>query len=87
MNDIIKRDMSIKLHGFMNFHSQYLKNLKSPVRRRFELKIWHKYTTRQSLGVPSPLCIVELSWQIHIEWQSKHNYIYVIYKRPKHVVG
>jgi len=32
-----------------------------------------------SLGVPSPLCILELSGQIHIEWQSKHNYVYVIY--------
>ena len=41
----------------------------------------------QSLGVPSPLCILELSSQIHIKWQSKHNYVYVIYKRPKHVVG
>jgi len=33
-----------------------------------------------SLGVPSPLCILELSRQIHIECQSKHSYIYVIYK-------
>jgi len=27
-----------------------------------------------SLGVPSPLCILELSWQIHIEWQSKQGF-------------
>jgi len=47
MNDIIKRDVSIKLHGFIHFYSQYLKNLKSPVRSHFELKIWHKYTTRR----------------------------------------
>lgn len=47
MNDIVKRDVSIKVHGFKHFRSQYPKNLKSPVRSRFELKIWHKYTTRQ----------------------------------------
>ena len=35
----------------------------------------------ESLGVPSPLCILELSRSIHIEYGSqKHNYIYVIYK-------
>ena len=34
-------------------------------------------SNRQTLGVPSPLCILELSRQIHIEWQSKHNYIVV----------
>ena len=33
----------------------------------------------KSLGVPSPLCILQLIRQIHIEWQSKHNYVYVIY--------
>ena len=37
-------------------------------------------TEIQSLGVPSPLCILELSRQIHIECQSKYNYVYVIYK-------
>ena len=39
----------------------------------------------QSLGVTSPLCILELSRQIHTECQSKHNYIYVIYKVLVHV--
>ena len=34
----------------------------------------------QYLLVPSPLCILELSRPIHTELQSKHNYIYVIYK-------
>ena len=34
----------------------------------------------ETLGVQSPLCFLELNWQIHIEWQSKHNYINVIYK-------
>ena len=28
----------------------------------------------------SPLCILELSRQIHREWQPKYSYIYVIYK-------
>ena len=32
------------------------------------------------LGVPSPLCILQVIRQIHIEWQSKHNYVYVIYR-------
>jgi hypothetical protein len=38
MNDILKRDVSIKLHGFIHCRSQYRKNLKSPVRSRFEIK-------------------------------------------------
>ena len=55
------------------------------MQENFELlweDIWTaiKETLCSALGVPSPLCILELSWQIHIEWQSKHNYIYVIYK-------
>ena len=33
-----------------------------------------------ALGVPSPLCILQLTRQIHIELQSKHKYVYVIYK-------
>ena len=33
-----------------------------------------------SLGLPSPLCILQLTRQIHIEWQSKHKYVFVIYK-------
>ena len=37
-------------------------------------------TEVKTLGVPSPLCILKLTRQIHIEWQSKHNYVYVIYK-------
>jgi hypothetical protein len=47
MNDIIKRDVFIKLHDFIHFHIQYLKNPKCPVRSRSELKIWHKYTIRR----------------------------------------
>ena len=35
---------------------------------------------KKSSGVPSPLCILELSRQINTECQSKHNYIYVVYK-------
>ena len=42
-------------------------------RNIFEFKIiCHPHFLSKSLYL--------LSWQIHIEWQSKHNYIYVIYK-------
>ena len=40
------------------------KTYRSFATRVSQLKIWHFWLTRQ----------------IHIEWQSKHNYVYVIYK-------
>ena len=41
----------------------------------------YKIIANKSLGVPSPLCILELSRPIHIDMAVKNNnYICVIYK-------